>query len=60
MYGPPRPVKRNLREVEVVCKNVHGLLMEQAPGHDENSRVPTLQGLGHQGTIFYARLGARR
>ena len=47
--------------LEVVCKNVFGLLVERAPGHDEDSRAPVLiKGSVTKVTIFYSRLGARR
>jgi hypothetical protein len=42
MYGPPLSVKENLQEAEEVCKNVYALLVEQPPGHYEDSRVPVL------------------
>jgi hypothetical protein len=43
---------------EIVCKNVYGLLVEQAPGHDEDSRVPFLiRRSVAQGTTFYIRFG---
>jgi uncharacterized protein YsxB (DUF464 family) len=34
--------RRMFEGAEVVCNNVSGLLVEQAPGHDEDSRVPVL------------------
>ena len=57
--------------LEVVCKNVYGLLVEQAPGHDEDSRVPVLikgsatkgpflkPGLGHAVRLFRHLVGSR-
>jgi hypothetical protein len=59
MYGPPLPVKRIFEVLDVVCKNVYGLLVEQAPGHDEDARAPVLiKALAQRKTIFYIRLGA--
>jgi hypothetical protein len=33
---------RIFERLGVVCKNVSGLLVERAPGHDEDSRAPVL------------------
>ena len=55
---------RILERLGVVCKNVSGLLVERAPGHDEDSRAPVLirdsatkgpffnKGLGHAVRLF--------
>ena len=47
--------------LDVVCKNVYGLRVEQAPGHDEDSRAPVLiKASAQRKAIFYIRLRARR
>ena len=48
--------------LRVVCKNVSGLLVERAPGHDEDSRAPVLirDSVIQWLTTFYSRLGRRR
>ena len=53
--------RRIFEGAEVVCKNVFGLLVEQAPGHDEDSRVPVLiSTTGPHEATFFVRFQARR
>ena len=45
---------RILERLGVVCKNVSGLLVERAPGHDEDSRAPVLiKASATKGAVFY-------